>query len=234
MAATGFFEQKQVSPLGFGAVLALHGALIGAVLLVKGPQWMRQEVVDTKTYNVKQIPPPDPDPVPPDPQPRAQPQQLSRIEVTPPIIPPRNPDNVARFEPTLLPPGPIAGNDPVPSTNTKPVEQPRIVDIPPREPVAHTPVRVEAQFDPRFAGAQQPPYPASEVRREREGSVRIRVTIGPDGRVVAAERIDATSDDFWDATRRQALSRWRFRPATVDGRPTQSVKTLSIRFRLDG
>jgi protein TonB len=232
MAATGFFAQKQTSPIGFGIVLAMHGAAFAALLLVKGPEWMDEPTVETRTYNVKDVPPPPPND--PTPVPETQPQaQLSRLDVVKPVVPPREFTNTAPVsEGIVLPPGPIAGNDPRPSEATV-VEPERIVTIPPRDPV-RTPVRVEAQFDPRFAGAQQPPYPAGEVRREREGTVRVRVTIGPDGRVVAAEKIDATSDDFWDATRRQALSRWRFRPATLDGRPVQSVKVLSIRFRLDG
>jgi protein TonB len=95
-------------------------------------------------------------------------------------------------------------------------------------------VRVDAQFDPRFAGALQPPYPAAEQRNAREGEVRVRVTIAPDGRVAAVEKVSATSDAFWQVTQRQALSRWRFKPATVDGKPVQSSKVLSVFFKLDG
>jgi protein TonB len=46
--------------------------------------------------------------------------------------------------------------------------------------------------------------------------------------------VSATSDAFWQATQRHALSRWRFKPATVDGRPVESSKVLSIRFQLPG
>ena len=65
------------------------------------------------------------------------------------------------------------------------------------------------------------------------GTVRIRVTIGTDGRVRAAERVSATSDAFWAAAERQALTRWRFRPATVDGRPIESTRTMTIHFRIE-
>jgi protein TonB len=95
-------------------------------------------------------------------------------------------------------------------------------------------LRVDAQFDPRFASALQPPYPLIEQRKEREGQVRVRVTIGPDGRVAAVQKVSATSDAFWRVTQRQALSRWRFKPATVDGSPVQSSKVLSVFFKLDG
>jgi protein TonB len=47
----------------------------------------------------------------------------------------------------------------------------------------------------------------------------VRVTIAPDGRVTSVEQVSATSPAFFQATQRHALSRWRFKPATVDGRP---------------
>ena len=80
----------------------------------------------------------------------------------------------------------------------------------------------------------QPPYPASEQRLGREGRVTIRVLIGIDGRVAAAERVRATSDAFYRATEQHALRHWRFRPATVDGRPVESRKSITVEFRLDG
>jgi protein TonB len=52
--------------------------------------------------------------------------------------------------------------------------------------------------------------------------------------VEAVEKVSATSDAFWRVTERQALSRWRFKPATVDGNPVQSSKVLSVFFKLDG
>ena len=62
--------------------------------------------------------------------------------------------------------------------------------------------------------------------------VKIRVLIGVDGRVKAAESVSATSDAFFEATRRQALSKWRFKPATRGGIPQESWKTMSVRFEI--
>jgi hypothetical protein len=33
-------------------------------------------------------------------------------------------------------------------------------------------------------------------------------------------------------TREQALRHWRFRPATVDGRPVQDTRVMSLVFRI--
>jgi len=67
---------------------------------------------------------------------------------------------------------------------------------------------------------------------EKEGHVTVRVSIGVDGRVTAVERVSASDDAFWAVTQRQALRKWRFRPATRDGAPVASTKVLTVRFRL--
>ena len=46
------------------------------------------------------------------------------------------------------------------------------------------------------------------------------------------EKIRATSDAFFRATERQALRHWRFKPATVDGRPVESRTTMTVHFQL--
>ena len=91
---------------------------------------------------------------------------------------------------------------------------------------------VGASYDPRFANALQPPYPASEIRGGNSGRVVIRVLIGADGRVKQVERIAAASDAFFAAAEKQALTKWRFKPATSDGTPIEQWKTMSLRFEL--
>lgn len=227
MTANGFLEQKRNSPLGFGTVLMLHGAVIAAVVMIKGPGFIMEREVDTKTFTV----PPDPEPIPNDPPPTTE-QQLrtpppqSVVTAPIPIIRTEPIGPIVVAERTDFPPGPVIG------TGIEPSATREVVDIPPR-PRQPDPVRVASLFDTRF-GSQQPPYPLSEERAEREGQVRIRVTIGPDGRVTATQRLAATNDAFWRATDTQARNRWRFRPATLDGRPVQDSKVITIHFRLDG
>jgi protein TonB len=73
-----------------------------------------------------------------------------------------------------------------------------------------------------------------EERAEREGTVVVRLLIGADGRVRAVERISAASEAFWRATERHALRAWRFVPATVDGKPVESMHTMTVTFQLQG
>jgi len=224
MNANGFLEQQPARPLSFGMVLGLHGAAVAAVLLIKGPAFER---APDRPTNVYQVPPVAVPPVEPPPRQKVEtPQQpqLSRLDVPPRVIPTPVPSVPVTSERVVNPPvGPVIGTNPNPppviGSSTAALIRPPAKPLPVRDLV-----RIEAQFDPRFASALQPPYPLLEEREEREGAVSVRVTIGADGRVTAVERLDATNDAFWRATQRQALSRWRFKPATVDGKPVKSTR----------
>lgn len=216
MANGGFFEQKSASPTRFALVLAAHAGVLGAVMLAAGPQFIR---VRNPPIVIETIPLPQP--------PQPDPQQQQDQRPTPVdrriVIPDRQID---------LPPLPPVG----PQTGTEPAGPPTggtVVADPPPDPPPAQPVRRGAEVDPRFASALQPQYPLAEQRAGRSGTVVIRVTIGPDGRVRAAERVSATSDAFWAVAERQALSRWRFRPATLDGRPVESSRVMTIHFRIE-
>jgi protein TonB len=232
MTANGFLEQRTARPLSLGAVVLLHGAAIAGVLLIKGPEWSRTTAGPTIVVDVPVEKPPPPNLPPPPEKLIPQVPTISRLDVPPRVIPTPVPSIPVSGERTIVPSGPVIGDSIRPPTGTGPKPEP-LVTVPPRDPIRPA-VRVDAQFDPRFADALQPPYPAAEQRSEREGEVRVRVTISPEGRVAAVQRVSATSDAFWRVTERQALSRWRFKPATVDGRPVQSSKVLSVRFRLPG
>ena len=230
MATSSFLEQKRASPASFGMVVALHAGVIAAVVLIK-PSFVRNMTDPLVADLIKLDPPPPPEPLPPPPEPKVQPANQPPLDMPRQIIetPSPNPTPAQPQQPPA-PANPFLGQPNTPPGGTGPTQIAEY--IPPRVP-DHVPVRTEALFDPRFAGDQQPPYPVSEERAEHEGMVRLRVTVAPSGRVTAAERLSATSEAFWAATQRQALARWRFRPATVDGRPVESTKVLTVHFRLD-
>lgn len=215
MSEAGFFEQKRTSPTSFALVLLLHAGVLGAVIMIKGPTFAPAD----PPIIVKHIPnPTDPEPVPE--PPRREPQQTARVTTVTPTVPlPPLPTPVQPLPPL---PTPV---DPIP-TGTAITPQPEPTPV-------RDPVRRDASIDPRYADALQPPYPLSEQRAQRTGTVRLEVTIGTDGRVRAVRRLSATSEAFWEVAERQARSRWRFRPATVDGRPVESTKVMTLYFRLE-
>jgi len=95
------------------------------------------------------------------------------------------------------------------------------------------PVLVNASVDPRYRADFQPDYPAFERNQGRDGIVVVRVLVGANGRVAAVEQVSATSDAFFDATKRRALSKWRFRPATRDGVAVESWREMTVRFNME-
>ncbi len=101
------------------------------------------------------------------------------------------------------------------------------------DPPKPAPVLVGAAPDPRYSRDFQPAYPPSERRAGSEGRVRVRVLIGVEGRVIQVEPIEKVSDAFFDVTRRHALARWRFKPATRDGVPYESWREMAVRFVLE-
>ncbi|CAA9495631.1 MAG: hypothetical protein AVDCRST_MAG39-1104 [uncultured Sphingomonadaceae bacterium] len=227
-AIGGFAAQRRSSPASLALVDAAHAAAVAALLLAKGPVIFDHEPVITEAINIPLKPPPPPELMVE--QPKTAPSVLDLPDpiIAPPLPRPMPPvDRTDAPAPSLpLPPGP-----PTPDLALGP-KLPPPLPVPQPEPKA-PPVRVDARLDPRYAGALQPDYPSSELRAENEGNVTVRVTIGRDGRVAAVECVRAASDAFCQATREQALRRWRFKPATEDGRPVEASKTMMVRFLLE-
>lgn len=217
MADTGILAQKPRSATGLALVIALHAAALTALALSKMEVPIVERLGPLVTYRVDP-PKPPPEPTPkPEPRPRSK-SVIDHVPAKVPTPPVSDPVLVDLTDLPTLPTHTIVGIDP-PKPPARPAPQPE-------------PVRVEARMSPK--SELQPPYPASEQRMGREGSVAIRLLIGADGRVKGAEKLRATSDAFYRATERHALNHWRFSPATVDGRPVEAWKTLTVYFRLDG
>ena len=206
-------------PAGAGASLLICGAIMTG-LIYPGPKITPGSIPRIFEGTMIELPKPKPEPKP---EPRTEPRKT--IATTPrPHIPDRVVDlptdggiiaGTNRIEPvTPRPPGPVG-----------PVGG--ITVDPPR-----TPVLVGATIDSRYAEAFQPPYPPAELRAQTEGAVTARVLVGVDGRVKAIEILASPSEGLASATRRQALARWRFKPATRDGIPVEGWKAMTVRFRI--
>jgi periplasmic protein TonB len=111
---------------------------------------------------------------------------------------------------------------------TPPFVEPILPPLPP----APVPVLVGPRYDARFASSQQPEYPSDMARTETEGTAVVRVLIGVDGRVKQVEEVRSDHSSFFDATRKQALNKWRFKPATRDGVPYESWREMKVHFEM--
>ena len=173
------------------------------------------------TYVVKETPPPPPDPTPPKPQPKTPQNELIYTPPIPDPLPiPHAETDLTTTLPTLPPMGPEIGKGLEPG----PVLTPAVIT---------KPVIVGATVDRRYQGLLQPPYPPEEQRAGRSGRVELRVLIGTDGRVKQVEKISAASDAFFAAAERQAMGKWRFKPATQDGVPIEQWKVMNLRFEIN-
>jgi periplasmic protein TonB len=228
MAYSDINRQRQISPLGLAGALGLTGSMVVA-LIFAGSTIARQvdhyESVPTITPTAppieKEVVQPKKETVPP--------PELRTLSspTTQPVRETWTPLKSDPVEPQLITPPPPEKDIVLPPD---PTPEPKIALVLPPVP---PPIRVTAQVDTRYQNALQPPYPSSKRREEVGGRVTVRVLIGTDGRVKAVEPVSSDDAAFFGATRDQALKKWRFRPATLDGKPVESWKSMSVVFKME-
>jgi periplasmic protein TonB len=205
--------RSRPNPASISAALAVNGLMAAAIIysvpdILPRPAWAILE-----TYRV----PPDPAPTTPVTRkkpPASVPDDRAIAPWNPPVDQQNERTRLIKEGNELGTPGGTGAG---------------IVD-PPLLPVE--PIFKGAQINPRYIGALQPVYPPGMIREEREGAVKIRVLIGTDGRVKDVQTLQADDPAFLEATRKQALSKWRFLPATRDGEPVESWRDMTVRFQL--
>ncbi|QIK78730.1 hypothetical protein G7077_07305 [Sphingomonas piscis] len=165
-------------------------------------------------------------PVPPPPEDNAPPQHAAPksdpyVPRVPTPMPPQPGTSMSTTAEPTGPTGPVAGTDPA-------------ILVPLTPP---TPIPVPVRLGPRLAtpaSALRPPYPTSKLDSQEEASLRLRLTIDERGRVVAVDPVGANDPAFLNAARRHLIAKWRYQPATVDGKTIQSTTVITLRFQLEG
>jgi len=76
-----------------------------------------------------------------------------------------------------------------------------------------------------------PRYPGAARRAGVQGPVVVRGIVRKDGTIDDVEVIKDLPNGLGDAAR-EAVSRWRFRPATYRGEPIDVYYTVTVNFRL--
>lgn len=77
-----------------------------------------------------------------------------------------------------------------------------------------------------------PMYPPDAVQQRLEGRVVLSVTIAVSGSVTKVTVAESCGHQSLDQAALDAVRRWRFSPATRDGKPVEWTARLPIRFRL--
>lgn len=85
-----------------------------------------------------------------------------------------------------------------------------------------------------YETATPPAYPAQALRAGIQGTVLLKVLVGPAGKPlqVMIER-SSGSRVLDDAARRHVLAAWRFHPAIRDGHAIEAWAVVPVRFNLD-
>lgn len=210
------FAERGRSPRALLFIVGVHIAAVGVLMTARmdvgGQSGFTRTIVD-----LVRIPPPG---TPPPPPPRQQPvpdrQPISKIDATDSIVP--IPDK-----------GPVIDQPPIEKLPIGPTIGTGTEYVPP--PI-HTVVRKAARFaTPDWA--LKPPYPYEKRQAEEEATLKLRLSIDDQGRVIAVEPVGNVDPVFLAAARKHLIARWRYKPATEDGRPVHSSTVVTLRFELE-
>ena len=120
-------------------------------------------------------------------------------------------------------PEPVREEEPVePEELPEPESEPETADV--SAPPEATPARA--------VESPPPAYPALARRMGWEGSVTCRLAIAADGRVTSVVVETSSGHDLLDEAAVDSLERWRFEPATEDGRAVAWELVHTVTFRL--
>jgi protein TonB len=78
-----------------------------------------------------------------------------------------------------------------------------------------------------------PMYPIRAKRRTIEGWVRVRFLVDKEGSVEHVEILKADPVSFFETSVLNCISRWRFKPGTVEGIPVKTWAETTIHFEME-
>ncbi|MFO1300878.1 MAG: TonB family protein [Burkholderiaceae bacterium] len=199
-------------------------------------------------------PRPAPQPVRARPRPRPEPRPMLERPAQPPVSArPEAPAPVPDLPVRAAPPQSSAITVPPPVTTTEPA--PGQDAGPPGAPAspataldaaagsrrgdgiasAAPSTRSAPHVDATWSGNTPPPYPGMARRLGDQGEVRLDVHVGADGRVTEVRLKQSSGSTLLDRTAIDTVRKWRFKPATVDGRPVAEwYHDWRWVFRLEG
>lgn len=214
---------RKAGPLAF---LASGGVMLGALAILatlsvvaQHKETSRLTVVEAKELDITPPPPPPkslekPVVQPPQafiPQPKIQlpspgPTQAA-MEVPPPVAPAvsmQAPVSVAATAPVSAAPAPPSSSEPVEG----------------------------GDLGSQVLSARPPSYPIDARRRQEQGVVRLRLLVGPDGRVSDIEIASSSGSASLDRAALGAVKHWRWKPQVRNGSPVAVRGIVTIPFKL--
>ena len=227
------WERTAYAPPTRSRPLALAGALgfvlsVGAALaLIGAPLHHRPHEKRLRIVTMELTPPPPP-PAPPPPAP--SPEVVRDLPVPPQVVAPPPVVQVARV-------APMSAAVPVPLPPLPPIAAPvAAVTAAPAPPAPPAPPSVVDGSDlaAQVLAATPPTYPTESRRRREQGTVRLRVLVGLDGRVADIGLADSSGSERLDRAALAAVKRWRWAPLRRAGEAVMVRGIVSIPFILRG
>lgn len=86
---------------------------------------------------------------------------------------------------------------------------------------------------PLIVEHSQPDYPIEAVRANEEGEVRLQITLDALGNLDDVRLLQSSHSRALDHAAMDAVRKWKFRPATHDGRPVSGTIDVPVQFHLD-
>jgi TonB family protein len=78
-----------------------------------------------------------------------------------------------------------------------------------------------------------PRYPRAAARDGTEGFVVVEVIVSPDGSATMARVVNSSPRGIFDATTLDAISKWKFQPQVVDGKPIETRGLQRIDYKVE-
>lgn len=190
--------------VGIGFVILFHVLLVYALMSGLAREAVEQIAGPIATKVIEEVRPDVDEPPPPPPPP---------LEPPPPYVPPPPDFAIAPL------PASTAPTTAITQVQTQVVAPPPpAVDVPPRE-------------NPRRPN-EAPVYPPASKRAGEEGVVMLQFYVNEEGRVTEVRVAKSSGFPRLDEAAERMAVRWRFIPATRDGKPVGYWVTRPYRFSL--
>lgn len=232
---------RGLGPLGVAGSLLLHAGVLAAVLRAPLPRDTVPPATPRVTVALVTLaPPPPPEPAPqadttPPPAPAREPENTQATPDPRPAIAPSAAPPPPKPRPVKPTPRPARPTPPPEAVAAAPAVAPETATEGPvaasdrSEPTPPAPVHLTA---PTFRHRPAPAYPAQAQRDEIEGTVRLKLLIGADGRVAEVNIVRSSGHRLLDQAALSAAQSWILEPAQKNGTPTPAWAEVDVPFRL--
>ena len=88
------------------------------------------------------------------------------------------------------------------------------------------------RVEPKLKRSVQPEFPAEAFDKGLSGFVTVGYTVDVEGKTQNLRVESSEPPEVFDKAAMNAVRRWRYEPASIDGVPTESQMKLTIRFKL--